>query len=273
MKFDEIIKNAYEQEAIKLNQMPNKRNEALEYILKYTDNKKINFIVSFRNKLGKFLSPIQLMDGFGILLFILVLFILPSVITQNQQAADSSLLINSVKELETGGYITPSSNNSINIENNQSKLENKIPDIKRKEVEITDRAKILEVTPFKIEFPTTDLEDLKETKYSLNIVDYSSEDFEVQDMPTQHRITIVYKGKDYRSLMIEQVEDNINPPREIKEWEKIEIKNVDAYISKPQPNSGSNVIQISFWKDQKYYSLMGRDIRREKLVEIAQSLK
>lgn len=165
---------------------------------------------------------------------------------------------------------------STKVVNNSDKTNNGQPDVKRKETQVSDKAKIKDMTPFKVEVPDVDLEDLKETKQDLTVVDYTfvnTPESTQKQSNQDHRVETIYKGNGQRALMITQIEENMKPIDLLNDCEKITIKGVDAYIYNPQANIGISVIQIMFWKDGKYYNIMGRDIKLDKLIKIAESLK
>ncbi len=178
-----------------------------------------------------------------------------------------------VNNYENTAVLT-SSLKSPNVNNTADNKEKKIPNIKVKETEIKDRDKIQKQTPFKIESPSLDLEDLKETQHTLTVIDYTIEDQSIpEDIPSNHRITTIYKGNDNRSLMITQLEETTRPADLLNECEKVKLKDVDAYVYNPTNNKGTKgVIQVMFWKDGKYYNIMGKDIGKEKLLKIAETL-
>jgi hypothetical protein len=101
MNLDDIIRNSYEQEHINLNQLPNKQQETLDYILSYSENKAKNPFVKLKERFSNFASNLQIMDAIGMLIFIIILFAIPSLIRQSKQPADANLVKNPPHQTNT----------------------------------------------------------------------------------------------------------------------------------------------------------------------------
>ncbi len=94
MNLDDMIRNSYEHEHINLGQIPNKQKETLDYILNYSQNRTKNPLVNVRNKFINLISSIQIADAIGVLIFIIILFVIPSIIHYNKQTTNGNLAEN-----------------------------------------------------------------------------------------------------------------------------------------------------------------------------------
>jgi hypothetical protein len=92
MDLDDIIRNSFEQEHVNLSQMSNKQQETLDYILNYSQSRTRNPLARVKNKLNRFIASMQIMDAVGVVIFIIILFIIPSLIGLNKPPYDRNLV-------------------------------------------------------------------------------------------------------------------------------------------------------------------------------------
>jgi hypothetical protein len=84
MNIDDLIRNSFEKESIKLNQMQNKHADTLHYILSYSESREKNPLVRFKEVVSRILSYFPVKDLIVAAAFVLILVILPSVVSKSR---------------------------------------------------------------------------------------------------------------------------------------------------------------------------------------------
>lgn len=262
MNLDDIIKNSYEQEAIKVELSQNKEIETLNYILSNIDKSQGNILTKVTKKFRSSLSFLRLGEAFGVIIIIFIIFVLPNIITQNKQSFITNISSKSVSENKT----KENDSNDINI------IDKEVPkgvldNIKIKNEEIKDKDRIQKEITFKIEKPTIDLGDLKKVDVTLKKEIINEDD--PKSKKTYDYYTEEYKGNNEKQLIIIQsnavTDTPLNP---INLTEKGIIKGVEAFICE----SNGGWTQVMFKKDSKFYNVCGSKIPKSQLIRIAESL-
>jgi hypothetical protein len=263
MNLDDIIKNSYEQEAIKVELSQNKKIETLNYILSNIDKSRGNILTKVTKKFRSSLSFLRLGEAFGVIIIIFIIFVLPNIITQNKQ----SFITNLSSNLMDQNKIKGSNDNGINMIDKEMP-KGVIDNIKIKHEEIKDKDRIQKEIAFKIEKPTIDLGDLKEVDVTLKKETINEND--PKSKKTYDYYTEEYKGNNEKQLIIVQSNSITDAPlNTINLSEKIIIKGVEAYICEP---SNGGWTQIMFIKESKFYNVCGSKIPKSELIRIAESL-
>ncbi|MFL0269188.1 DUF4367 domain-containing protein [Candidatus Clostridium radicumherbarum] len=262
MNLDDIIKNSYEQEAVKVELSQNKEIETLNYILSNIDKSQGNILTKVTKKFRSYLSFLRISEAFGVIIILFITFVLPIIITQNKQVSITNISSNPLDQNKIEG----NKDNGINM------IDKEVPkgvldNIKIKNEEIKDKDRIQKEITFKIEKPTIDLGDLKEVDVTLKKEIINEDD--PKSKKTYDYYTEEYKGNNEKQLIIVQsnavTDTPLNP---INLTEKGIIKGVEAFICE----SNGGWTQVMFIKDSKFYNVCGSKIPKSELIRIAESL-
>jgi hypothetical protein len=153
--------------------------------------------------------------------------------------------------------------NSSQQTNNQNVLTDKVnaPIIKSEVFEGEEKVKAN--TPYKIKVPTAKLEDLKLVQMKSDKHSYKNYVISV--------VTAIYKSES-KDLIIQQANTDDNNPLTDNNCEDIKLNDgTDAWVNDTMDGKGA--IHIIFKKDGFNYDVCGYNLGRNKLIEIAESLK
>lgn len=128
MNVDDIIKNSFKQEDIRLNEASNNHKETLDYILDYMDNRKIGVWGKMKRRFTNTISTMPVMDAVAVLIFVVMLFVIPGIISHFTHSSNSSLASKSPSEINTQKPSdSPGSGDSTYKNNTQNQNDNVKP--------------------------------------------------------------------------------------------------------------------------------------------------
>lgn len=400
MNIDDLIRNSFEKESIKLNQMQNKHADTLHYILSYSESREKKPLVRFKEVVSRILSYSPVSDLIVAAVFILILVILPSVVSKNRYMqnvenpvnVDSNINIeqedaksiieefitkmynvedykkidmenlktsypkdnytNEFRKIATEDALEPIIDSRLHLgyislcyelkanfqviskniskyaseedgsivynyngkvkltfkdENKQkeeniegqitiNKINNKwiitkfnnvsIENIAKyykqtkkdapkgitdgvvhldvNRYEVKEESEILKLFPYKIEKLGKEF-NLTETNTEMDV-------FESEGKRTM-LVTTRYKRKDGGSVIVVQGNEIENDKEGLESLQKIKINNTDAWIWITSGENKKGTNRIEFWRDSKRFIIIGKQIDRDELIKITESLK